>query len=135
MNKLNRYLFCNDKTKAHEIKILKEKNKYLLYEGDILLSSIEFEEHNYLNLVHIFNVHTNIKYRKKGYATTLLKEISKDSVNPLYLFVEKYNFNALSLYDKIGFKFIKEYTIEGKIYYIMAKGNYDINKLKELNFK
>lgn len=135
MSKLNRCLFCSDKTKAHKIKILKEKNKYLLYKGNILLSSIEFEEYNYLNLVHIFNVNTNIKHRKKGYATTLLKEISKDSVYPLYLFVEKYNFNALNLYKKIGFKFIKEYTIEGKIYYIMAKGNYDINKLKELNFK
>lgn len=117
------------------MEIIKEKNKYSLYECNTLLSSIEFKEHSYLELVHLYNVYTNIKYRNKGYATKLLNEICRDSVYALYLFVEKYNFEARNLYDKLDFKFIKEYKIEDTIYHIMAKGNYDINKLNNLSFK
>lgn len=117
------------------MKIIKEKNKYSLYKNDILLSSIEFKEYNNLKLIHIYNVHTNIKYRNKGYATKLLNELYRYSIYGLYLFVEKYNFEAIKLYNKLDFEFIREYKIKDKIYNIMAKGNYDINKLNDLNFK
>ena len=117
------------------MKIIKETNKYSLYEKDVLLSCIEFKECIFLGLIHIYNVHTNIKYRNKGYATKLLNELYKDSIYGLYLFVEKYNYEAINLYEKLGFKFIKEYKIENTVYYIMAKGNYDVNKLNNLNFK
>lgn len=117
------------------MEIIKEKNKYSLYEGNDLLSSIEFKEYDYLELIHIYNVNTNIKYRNRGYATKLLNELYKCSIYGLYLFVEKYNFEAINLYNKLDFKFIKEYKIEDIVYYIMAKGNYNVNKLNNLNFK
>lgn len=47
------------------MKTIKEKNKYSLYEGNTLLSSVEFKEYSHLELVHIYNVYTNIRYRKK----------------------------------------------------------------------
>lgn len=88
----------------------------------------------------IANVETIPEYRGKGLATKLMNRIEADLQRQfpdkgIYLLVEQNNDKAINLYKKLDYDIVKEYSIEDTPYYVMAKGNADINQLKEMNFK
>lgn len=83
------------------------------------------------------NVKTQYKYRRKGLATKLINKAYNDvkkNGKGLYLFVRKENDNAIKLYEKLNFYNIKTYSLKDGDYYIMAKGDSDMQQLKRMNF-
>lgn len=90
------------------INITKEKNKNYFY----LNIFLENEKIGYLEyqinyeVLDITNVFIHEKYRRKGYASKLLKELEKEKVDKIMLEVSEKNKNALNLYKKHGFKII-----------------------------
>lgn len=61
---------------------------------------------------YLYGVSTNIKYRKQGYATKLLKyiidDLKKENIKNIELTVGEENKEAIKLYKKLGF-YNKEY--------------------------
>lgn len=84
----------------------------------------------------IADVETKSQYRGQGLASNILKNAIKDSKgkNGLYLMVKQDNKNAINLYKKLNFDTVKEYTMDDKDYYVMATGDGDLKKLKNMNF-
>lgn len=83
------------------------------------------------------NVKTHYKYRRKGLATKLINKAYNDVKKKgkgLYLFVRKENRDAIKLYEKLNFNNIKTYSLKDGDYYIMAKGDSDMQQLKIMNF-
>lgn len=132
------------KTDTSNLKIIKSKIndgfKYSLQteEGENV-SHISFFDYKMKNFdwVLIANLETKSKYRGKGLATTLLKEVEstvRKNGKGLYLFVKPDNKNAIGLYKKHGFKTVKTYKKSDGEFLIMCKGNADINQILKMKF-
>lgn len=106
-----------------------------------IISELKYYDYNIKNFdwVLLSDVKTDKMYRGKGLATKLINKMYSDINKPnpkkgVYLFVKENNINAISLYKKLGFKFIKEYTLKDGNYLIMAKGNGDIKQIENMKF-
>lgn len=115
------------------------KNKYVLSDGENDISHIEIDkEENVRNLYFIYNVGTNLSYRHKGYAYTLLKRVldyirSKNNNAVFYLVVSVKNIAAIHLYEKLGFSKCIKFSEDGKSYYCMTTGKgWMLNKIIDM---
>jgi ribosomal protein S18 acetylase RimI-like enzyme len=60
------------------------------------------------------------KYRNKGMGSIIMEDLLKESIDNIYLTVDKENINAIHLYNKIGFTIEKE---ENNHYLMIYKKN------------
>lgn len=82
------------------------------------------------------DVTTQSEHRGRGLATRLINKAYNDldKNKGLYLFVKNTNRNAIKLYEKLGFDHLKTYSLKDGDYYIMTKGQADVDQLKKMNF-
>lgn len=121
----------------------RDRNNYTIKDskGNIVSKASYYDYSNEdFDWILIANVETIPEYRGKGLATKLMNRIETDLQRQfpdkgIYLLVEQNNDKAINLYKKLDYDIVKEYSIEDTPYYVMAKGNADINQLKEMNFK
>ena len=92
---------------SFELKDFSLNDKIIVYKfGDMIVGFLEY----YVNYetVEILNLAVNPMYRNKGIATELIKYLYKvEGINHIILEVRSSNKNALSLYEKLGFKIIR----------------------------
>ena len=123
--------------------INKWSNCYFVCNGNEILSRIKFYDYHLDNFdwILLSDVETSKKYRNKGYASELIKalciDVSIHKHKSLYLFVNVFNYKAISLYLNIGFKILKKYILDDGEYFIMYKENRysNIRQLENMNFK
>lgn len=111
---------------------IRDKNGSVISKGDLF----EYDIPDF-DWMLAANLDTSPSYRRKGYASRIVDEMYNDAIfkgKGVYLFVDTNNKNAISLYKKHDFSTIKTYKLNGKMYYIMAKGKANINQLKNMNF-
>jgi predicted GNAT family acetyltransferase len=121
-------------------KIIKTKERYEIKDNeDSIVAKLNYYDYKLkkFDWILVANVQTSKKYRRQGFASTLLKELYKDIPKDkgLYLFVKKNNYKAINLYKKLGFKHIRDYRLKDGEYLIMAKGNALISQFDKMNFK
>ena len=126
---------------ASSLKIIKDPSSYIIKNNNgTTISKLNYYDYNIKNFdwILVANLETLPKYRGKGLATRLINELYKDITKTtnkgIYLFVRVNNINAISLYNKLGFKTIKNYKLSGKEYIIMAKGNADTSQFNKFTF-
>ena len=125
----------------NSLKIIKDSSSYIIKNnnGDII-SKLNYYDYNIKNFdwILVANLETLPKYRGLGLATKLINELYKDITKTtnkgIYLFVRVNNINAINLYNKLGFKVIKNYKLNDEEYIIMAKGNADISQFNKITF-
>lgn len=138
-----RYPYGSGDRPYQDKKINKEKNKdrtnYNIKDSNgSILSELNVYDFNIKNFDWslLADVVTQSDHRGKGLATRLINkaygDINKDK--GMYLFVKNDNKNAIKLYEKLSFNNIKTYSLKDGDYFIMAKGNADIDQLKKMNF-
>ncbi len=111
--------------KENELSNNKEKKKGF----DDIMSSLKNVFSDSHKVGHVISIAVLQEYRKKGIGTALLKEaISKMkslyNTEAVYLEVRVTNYDAISLYKKMGFeevRIIKEYYRDGEDAYVMVK--------------
>lgn len=89
------------------------------------------------NWLLLADVETSEKHRGQGLATSIVNKAYDDAKNQgkgVYLLVRQNNDTAIKLYEKLKFDTVKPYDIDDKSYFVMAKGEEDFWKLKEMNF-
>ena len=89
--------------------------------------------------VLIANVETELEYRRKGLAGSLVAAayedlVSKDKHDGVYLFVKQDNEPAIRMYTGLGFRKIRQYDLKSGKYFIMAKGKINKSKFDTMNF-
>jgi len=95
------------------------RTKYVYYKGcNTICNAYFFEKDKEIGKIHIrienntidlWNFEIVEEYRNCGYGTKVLKKIiRKFNYRPLWLYVFKYNYLAIHLYKKMGFKVIGE---------------------------
>ena len=125
----------------NSLKIIKDSSSYIIKNnnGDII-SKLNYYDYNIKNFdwILVANLETLPKYRGLGLATKLINELYKDITKTtnkgIYLFVRVNNINAINLYNKLGFKVIKNYKLNDEEYIIMAKGNADTSQFNKITF-
>lgn len=120
--------------------IVKTDKSYMIKtkNGDIV-SKLNFYEYkiNNFDWILMADLDTEPKHRRKGLASKLINELYSDvskKKKGLYMFVRDTNTDAINLYKKLGFSFVKKYTLKDGEYVIMAKGNADKSQLLNMNF-
>ena len=113
--------------------VIKIDNSYIIKNNkDDIVSKLNYHEFNIKNFdwILLSDLETEPKYRGKGLATKLINslcdDVFKNTDKGVYLFVKTDNYTAINLYNKLGFKAIKQYPLkDGK--------NISIN-YKEVNY-
>lgn len=81
---------------------------FIIEGGNILLGYIML--YSVLNEAHILNIATNPDYRRKGYATQLVRHIieycGKRGISDFFLEVRDSNIKAIKLYRMFGFEVV-----------------------------
>jgi ribosomal protein S18 acetylase RimI-like enzyme len=91
------------------------KRKFNIIESHVYTSLYLYDD-NVIGYGHIDNennknwlgIFISEKYRNKGIGSIIMKDLLKESMNDVYLTVDKENINAINLYNKIGFTTEKE---------------------------
>ena len=107
--------------------VIKIDNSYIIKNNkDNIVSKLNYHEFNIKNFdwILLSDLETEPKYRGKF----------KNTDKGVYLFVKTDNYAAINLYNKLGFKAIKQYPLKDGNYIIMAKGNADISQLDKMKF-
>lgn len=116
--------------------------KFVIFSGGIIAASARLYDYHTKDFdwVLISNVDTLKPFRKMGYGTRIMtqaykyvQEIFEGKVG-VYLLVKEDNVDDIAFYRKLDYKTVKTYKIDKIGYYVMAKGNADINQLKKANF-
>lgn len=99
--------------------LINTKNKFQLFSNNILVAECGFgvedsDKWFNENYMFIYNLRTIERFRRRGFAKYLLQKIfeyvlSKYKVNIITLIVDKNNYNAIELYNSVGFKLFIEY--------------------------
>ena len=88
-----------------------KENIFLLMDGDEIIGSVSCSNNE------VSKVAVSLKYQRRGYGRKIVEfaihYIQKQSDFPIKLTVTKWNKNAIALYQSLGFKIIKETTVEG----------------------
>lgn len=83
---------------------------YITYNEIDIVSVIEIIN-SFDNIAYIYGVSTNINYRNKGYAKTLLKkaitDLKESGINNFELTVSTNNIIGIKLYESLNFKIIQ----------------------------
>ncbi len=92
--------------------VMKQKeNIFLLLKGDTIICAASCPENE------IGNVAVNLRYQRQGYGRKIMEfalgYMQKRGDSPIKLTVAKWNKRAITLYEKLGFKIMKEATVEG----------------------
>ena len=121
--------------------VIKIDNSYIIKNNkDNIVSKLNYHEFNIKNFdwILLSDLETEPKYRGKGLATKLINslcdDVFKNTDKGVYLFVKTDNYTAINLYNKLGFKAIKQYHLKDGNYIIMAKGNADMSQLDKMKF-
>lgn len=126
---------------------IKEKDgKYNLYIDENKVSTATaytFDDVENFDWILLADITTFKKYQRKGYALALLTKILEDLKKKYpkkgyYLLVKSDNIPAIKLYQKLGFRSIRELyniaTKERTQYTVMAKGRSNIDQLMKVQF-
>ena len=126
---------------------IKEKDgKYNLYiDGNKVSTANAYTFDGVANFdwILLADITTFKKYQRKGYALALLTKILEDLKKKYpkkgyYLLVKSDNIPAIKLYQKLGFRSIRELyntaTKERTQYTVMAKGRSNIDQLMKVQF-
>lgn len=116
--------------------------KFVIFSGGIIVASARLYDYHTKDFdwVLISNVDTLKPFRKKGYGTRIMTQAYEyvqeefDRKVGVYLLVKKDNVDAIAFYRKLDYKTVKTCKIDKTDYYVMAKGNADINQLKKVDF-
>lgn len=116
--------------------------KFVIFSGGIIVASARLYDYHTKDFdwVLISNVDTLKPFRKKGYGTRIMTQAYEyvqkefDRKVGVYLLVKEDNVDAIAFYKKLDYKTVKTCKIGKTDYYVMAKGNADINQLKKANF-
>lgn len=123
-----------------KIKTLDDGAEYDYIDKDKVVASASMYDYRGKDFdwVLIADVFTDPEYRKNGLASSLIDKIYNHYCvgKPIgaYLLVKVDNYPAIQMYKKLGFRMVKTYKLEGKMYYIYAKGSADTEQLKKVEF-
>lgn len=120
--------------------------KYNLYiDGNKVstATAYTFDDVDNFDWILLADITTFKKYQRKGYALALLTKMLEDlkkryPKKGYYLLVKSDNIPAIKLYQKLGFRSIRELydteTKERTQYTVMVKGQSNINQLMKAQF-
>ena len=113
------------------------KTQYRYFnDGEIIAECICYEYDTISNFdwVLISDIQVLPEYRRQGFASKLIETVEQHTPKDkgLYLLIKTDNKPAINLYKKQGFEIIVSYKIKDTPYYIMCKGDADINQLKPI---
>ena len=129
------------KINVSDLPVEKNNHSYMIKDSKgTILSKADYFNYKLKDFdwVLMANVETKPNYRGKGLATRIINklcdDIFKTTNKGVYLLVKTDNYNAIRLYRKLNFKIVKKYSIDNEPYFIIAKGNADIDQLKKREF-
>lgn len=95
---------------AEDVKSLSNREVYGFFSNDCLLGYIVWLK--VVDVADILNLFVFPQYRKSGKATSLLlatiDTLKQTGIKTFYLEVKKSNKQAISVYEKVGFKVVRE---------------------------
>lgn len=119
---------------------IKDGNRLIIKNHGEIIAKLDWYDYDIDNFdwVLISDIDTKANYRRKGLATKLINKAYEEIINTthkgIYLFVKADNDNAIKLYKKLHFKYVKEYNSNNTKYIIMAKGPTNISQLKRMEY-